>query len=140
MLKYRLGFYIKQTFKGSTRMADDTADKRAEELVFGIHEDDVPNPDWDAEMAAQLAREENIELTGEHFEVLEFLRQLYRDRENKIRHAREITEALEEQYESKGGLKYLYELFPNGPVNQGCKIAGLPAPKDSKNESFGSVT
>lgn len=121
-------------------MADDSSDKRTEELVFGIHEEDVPDPDWDAEKAAKLAREENIELTDNHFEVLEFLRQFYRDRDNKIRHAREITEALEDEFESKGGLKYLYSLFPNGPVNQGGKIAGLPTPKDSTDKSFGSVT
>lgn len=121
-------------------MADDSSDKTTEELVFGIHGDDLPDSDWDAEKAAQLAREENIQLTEEHFEVLEFLRQFYRDRDNKIRHAREITEALEEQFESKGGLKHLYTLFPNGPVNQGGKIAGLPTLKDSTNKSFGSVT
>jgi tRNA 2-thiouridine synthesizing protein E len=52
---------------------------------------------------------------------------------------RELHDALDENFHGKGGLKYLYQLFPGGPVAQGCRIAGLKAPAGATDKSFGSV-
>ena len=52
---------------------------------------------------------------------------------------REIHDALEEKFHYKGGLKYLYDLFPGGPVAQGCKIAGLHIPAGATDKGFGSA-
>ena len=52
---------------------------------------------------------------------------------------RELLDALDEKFHGKGGLKYLYSLFPGGPVAQGCRIAGLQAPAGSTDMGFGSV-
>ena len=52
---------------------------------------------------------------------------------------RRLTKALEEQFQQQGGRKYLYHLFPKGPANQGCRIAGLNPPEGSADQSFGSV-
>jgi tRNA 2-thiouridine synthesizing protein E len=52
---------------------------------------------------------------------------------------RELHDALDERFHSRGGMKYLYKLFPGGPVAQGCELAGLPVPAGAKDKSFGSA-
>jgi len=47
--------------------------------------------------------------------------------------------ALEERFAAEGGRKYLLELFPKGPVAQGCELAGLPVPAYASDGSFGAV-
>jgi tRNA 2-thiouridine synthesizing protein E len=52
---------------------------------------------------------------------------------------RELQDALEEKFHHKGGMKYLFTLFPGGPVAQGCRLAGLKAPAGATDRGFGSV-
>ena len=44
---------------------------------------------------------------------------------------------LDEHYAEQGGRKYLRRLFPQGPVAQGMRIAGLPVPPHTEDEGFG---
>jgi sulfur relay (sulfurtransferase) DsrC/TusE family protein len=50
---------------------------------------------------------------------------------------REISDALDARFTGQGGRKYLRRLFPEGPVAQGMRIAGLPVPAYTEDESFG---
>jgi len=52
---------------------------------------------------------------------------------------RELHDALEERFHARGGLKRLYQLFPGGPLAQGCRLAGLKAPFLATDHGFGSV-
>ena len=83
---------------------------------------------WDEEVGRFLAQQENVELTDQHWEVINFLREYYT--EFQIAPAvRVLTKAIGKQLGAdKGNSKYLYELFPYGPAKQACKIAGLPKP------------
>jgi tRNA 2-thiouridine synthesizing protein E len=116
-------------------MQDNLTDQEMAERVLGLHNNDVP--DWHIDKAIKLANAEGIKLTDEHIDVIQFLREAY-EKHGPFRHARSLTQALEAKYAEKGGLKYLYQLFPNGPVTQGCNLAGIEEPSDSVNASFGT--
>ncbi|RMG30318.1 MAG: TusE/DsrC/DsvC family sulfur relay protein [Gammaproteobacteria bacterium] len=92
---------------------------------------------WDEEKARQLAAEEGIELTDDHWQILRALRAHYAEREGKLQ-AVETLRFMEEQVRSHQ-LKDLYKLFPNGPVRQATKIAGIPTPHEAVDPHFGSV-
>ena len=87
---------------------------------------DVTN--WNEDLAAIIAKTENIDMTDEHWEVVNFLREYYN--EYQIAPAvRVLVKAIKKKFGAdKGSNKYLYELFPYGPAKQACKIAGLPKP------------
>ncbi len=84
--------------------------------------------DWSEEVAKALAEAEGIDLSENHWEVVNFLREYYT--EYQIAPAvRVLTKAIGKKLgPDKGNSKYLYELFPYGPAKQACKIAGLPKP------------
>lgn len=52
---------------------------------------------------------------------------------------RELHDALDEEFHAEGGIRYLYTLFPKGPLAQGCLIAGLPVPAGAQDQGFGSA-
>jgi tRNA 2-thiouridine synthesizing protein E len=120
-------------------MIDELTDEQKEELVLGIRDKDEAFESWTENTARKLAQQEGIEMTDAHWSVVRFLREYY-EKHGAVSHARILTEALEEKFQIQGGLKYLYTLFPDGPVSQGAKIAGVPVPGDSANPSFGSVS
>ncbi|MCB1519942.1 MAG: TusE/DsrC/DsvC family sulfur relay protein [Hyphomicrobiaceae bacterium] len=81
---------------------------------------------------------EGIELTKNHWKVIEMLRALYIER-GLAPHARLIAALLADEFAEEGGSKYLYQLFPGGPVAQGSRLAGVPSPHDTQDRSFGST-
>ena len=84
--------------------------------------------DWNCDLAILIAEDEDIEMSDDHWEVIDFLRQYYED--FQIAPAvRVLTKAIKKSMgPEKGNSAYLYELFPYGPGKQACKIAGLPKP------------
>jgi tRNA 2-thiouridine synthesizing protein E len=75
---------------------------------------------WNRDIAAEMAKEEGIELTEKHYEVLEFLR-----------NANAKGETLTIRRVGKSGItdiKGLYQLFPGGPLKFSSKFAGIPKP------------
>lgn len=96
--------------------------------------------DWTREDAMKAAREENLELTDTHWEVIRALQSFYAHHEDtSVISLRELHDALDEHFHPQGGLKYLYTLFPGGPIAQSCRLAGLKAPFMASDRSFGSV-
>lgn len=75
---------------------------------------------WDKEIAKELAKEEEVELTDKHFEVIEFLRKKQAD-----------GTSLTIRSVGKSGIvdiKEFYTLFPGGPLKKATKIAGISKP------------
>lgn len=85
------------------------------------------NPDdWSEDIAAQFAREEDIDLGDEHWIVIRYMRQAYEDR-RVAPDARHVMKHLKEQ--TGAGRNRLFELFPYGYVKQACRIAGMKRPR-----------
>ena len=75
---------------------------------------------WTKEVAAEIAKEEGIEITDKHYEVIEYIR-------NKIAGG----EGLTIRGIGKSGVvdvKTFYQLFPGAPLKKATKIAGVPKP------------
>ncbi len=93
---------------------------------------------WNEDLARRAAHEEGLELSEAHMDVICYLRDHYAECGPEA-NARLLLRNLEEAYSEQGGRKYLYRLFPRGPVTQACHLAGLPTPAGNRDLSFGSV-
>jgi tRNA 2-thiouridine synthesizing protein E len=75
---------------------------------------------WTKEIAFEIAKEENIILTDQHFAIMEFLRNKFKNGEalsiRSINHSRIID------------VKTFYQLFPGAPLKKATRIAGIPKP------------
>ena len=103
---------------------------------------DFPNAplDWTRDDAMKIAQEEGLKLTEDHWDVVRALQHYYAQHaDDTIINLRDLHDALDECFHQQGGLKYLYTLFPGGPIAQSCRIAGLKAPYIATDPHFGSV-
>jgi len=84
--------------------------------------------EWEPDVATVMAEIDDCELSDNHWEVINFLREYYE--EYQIAPAvRVLTKAIGKKLgKDKGSSKYLFELYPYGPAKQACKYAGLPKP------------
>lgn len=83
---------------------------------------------WNKDLAVVISKAENIDMTPEHWEVVDFLREYY-DEYQIAPAIRILVKEMKKKFGAeKGDQKHLYELFPYGPAKQACKIAGLPKP------------
>jgi tRNA 2-thiouridine synthesizing protein E len=84
--------------------------------------------EWNEGIANHMAKEEGLDLTEEHWEIIKFLRDYFQKYQIapmiKIL-TKEIGKTMGKE---KGNTKYLYQLYPAGPAKQACKYAGLPKP------------
>ncbi len=92
---------------------------------------------WSREKAIEMAKADGLELGEDHWRVIELLRNTYVEN-GPAPGARHLAGLLNDAFEMKGGSKFLYQLFPGGPVSQGSKLAGVPVPHDAQSQSFGS--
>lgn len=84
--------------------------------------------DWSDDVAVEIATLNAIKLTPLHWEIVRFI-QIFYQRYKHLPNARVFTKAIRKEFgEEKGNSRYLYKLFPQGPLKYACKIAGLPKP------------
>ena len=95
--------------------------------------------DWSREDAEEMAKSEHLWLTEEHWQAVCALQEFYAQHDETAINVRELHDALDEHFHPEGGIKYLYQLFPKGPVAQGCRLAGLQPPAGAQDRGFGSV-
>ena len=76
---------------------------------------------WDRTVGHELAKEQEIDMTDRHWEVVDFLHGKH-----------EQKEPLSIRGIKKSGvinIKEFYSLFPGGPLKKSTLIAGIPKPK-----------
>lgn len=93
---------------------------------------------WNETQAIEMAHADGIELTDDHFGIIRYLRDCYADHGDTVS-ARMLTGSLEEEFAGLGGHKFLYGLFPRGPIAQASRYAGLPLPPGTRDPSFGTT-
>jgi TusE/DsrC/DsvC family sulfur relay protein len=82
--------------------------------------------EWSEDFARARAREENLNLTDEHWQVIRFLRDYYHEHGVQAQVRVMIPHFREAWGEERGNNHYLHELFPvGGPQKQGNRLAGL---------------
>ncbi len=76
---------------------------------------------WTKEIGEAIAKEEEVEMTDEHWSVIDYLHEKHKN-----------DDALSIRGIKKSGvvnIKDFYKLFPKGPLKTSTKIAGIPKPK-----------
>ena len=81
-------------------------------LIRG-HDDTVPGfpfapSGWQPSDAEKMATEQGIELSAEHVETLRALQEYFFRHDKPDVVIRELHDALDERFHSRGGMKYLY--------------------------------
>lgn len=83
---------------------------------------------WSPEVAELLADEASIQLTADHWQVIELARDFYRE----FRRApamRPLVNLLRDRYGTeKGNSIHVMRLFPERPIRLVSRISGLPKP------------
>ncbi len=93
---------------------------------------------WSEAQAVEMAHRDGIELTDAHLGIIRYLRDCYADHGGTV-NARSLAHSLEEEFAGMGGHKFLYDLFPHGPIAQASRYAGLPMPPGTRDPSFGTT-
>lgn len=78
--------------------------------------------EWNEEIAKELAKQIDIEMTDEHWKIIKFLREDFK---------KEGETATSRRVQTVGGVpvKEQFTLFPKKPAKKMAYIAGLPKPK-----------
>ena len=82
--------------------------------------------DFSDEVVDAIAAAEHIELTPRHREIVEYMRNEYREN-GHTPNFRNMLKGVAEFWPEVDS-KSLYDLFPTGPAKQAAKVAGLPQP------------
>jgi TusE/DsrC/DsvC family sulfur relay protein len=76
---------------------------------------------WTKAVGAEIAKNEGIEMTDRHWQVIDYLQD--QERSQVALTIRRIGNS------GVVDIKEFYALFPNGPLKISSKIAGIPKPK-----------
>ncbi|RIY35107.1 sulfurtransferase TusE [Psittacicella hinzii] len=83
---------------------------------------------WNEEIAEQIARNENITLTEQHWLVINFVRDYFL-RFNTTPAIRSLVKNLQKSFGDEiGNSRYLQKMFNESPAKTVAKLAGLPKP------------
>jgi tRNA 2-thiouridine synthesizing protein E len=83
--------------------------------------------DWDKDVAQAIAAADGLTLTQDHWDVIEYLRDAFLNRNGEQPNNRAILKATQDKWPGrKVDNKTLFDLYPGNPSKQAGKAAGLP--------------
>jgi len=82
--------------------------------------------DWSEALAEVIAKEESVELSEKHWDLINFLRDEFINNAANQPNTRNIVKGMAAKWGSKPSQRDLYDLFPGDPSKQGGRIGGLP--------------
>ncbi len=82
--------------------------------------------DFSDEAVSVIAAAENLELTPKHMDVINYMREQFRENAATPNFRNMLKGVCE--FWPEADSKALYDLFPLGPAKQAAKVAGLPQP------------
>jgi len=83
------------------------------------------------------AQNMGLELNDARMEAVDFVLDFYEHCED-CRNARQLMTVMDQEFADKGGKKYLYRLFPAGPLSQIHELANLPDLGHQTDQGFGT--
>ena len=87
----------------------------------------VLEPNYGEEVVKVIAEAEGLKLTDEHWTVINYMRNQYKE-EGQTPNFRAMCKDFDAEHPGTDWKKRLYELFPMQPNRQSAKVAGLPKP------------
>jgi len=84
--------------------------------------------DWNADVAHKIAADNGIQLTENHWEIINLIRDFYARHEVSPAMRPLVKRTRETLGTDKGNSLHLLRLFPGSPAKLAAKIAGLPRP------------
>lgn len=114
---------------GNTRMeVVDYISVNDVEIPIDMHGYLTDPDDWNKDVALKQAELANVEMTDEHWFVVNYIREQY-EYSSCVPEARHALKSMKEHLgKERATRKYLYKLFPYGYAIQACRIAGTRVP------------
>ncbi len=84
--------------------------------------------DWHKSWARHMALQDDIVLTDDHWQIIEAVKKIYQLTDDTPP-MRLLIKLLRKEINPEIDSRLLYQLFPDNPIRQASKYAGLPKPK-----------
>ena len=98
----------------------------------------ISNQQTEYTAGSGMGQPREVELSDDQRAVIDFVR-TYHDEHGFIQDPHRLMAALSKRFASQGGKRYLYKLFPRGPVLQACLLGGVQVPENCLDRSFGTA-
>ena len=85
----------------------------------------VDSNEWTKAIGQKIADLDELEMTEEHWDVIDYLRAEHAENPGSEANERGIMKEMAKKWGKKLTSKYMYQLFPGMPSKQGRKIGGL---------------
>lgn len=83
---------------------------------------------WSRSVATALAAEDGIKLSADHWQLIEHIQALY-EQTGDTPPMRLLIKVLKQNWNQDIDSRFLYRLYPDGPIRLASRHAGLPKPK-----------